>query len=167
MYSISLKKLFEVYFADSVSGPPILPIWKPDSCTHKSHIYLEYHNVCPLVGIGTPPHPLPQASVSLPQEPKGGGGTHSPAGEEVGESKFRRPEKSLALRLLYRLHKSKRTNLVVDLNNNCFRTERPIGYQGYIKLQQLELSMDNIAIEQLYNLLNGQLFSKFQKRCER
>jgi hypothetical protein len=33
-----------------------------------------YHSVCPLVGIGTLP-PLPQASVSLPTEPKGGGGT--------------------------------------------------------------------------------------------
>jgi hypothetical protein len=32
--------------------------------THKGHkIYLKYHSVCPLVGIGTPP-PLPLASVS-------------------------------------------------------------------------------------------------------
>ncbi len=31
------------------------------------------HRVCPLVPIGTPPHPpLPQASVSLPPEPKAG-----------------------------------------------------------------------------------------------
>jgi hypothetical protein len=35
--------------------------------------YLEYHSVCPVVGIGTPPPPLPQASVHpLPPEPKGG-----------------------------------------------------------------------------------------------
>ncbi len=39
----------------------------------KVHIYLEYHNVCPLVRIGTPPPPpLPQASVSLPQNQRGG-----------------------------------------------------------------------------------------------
>ncbi len=47
-------------------------------------IYLEYHSVCPLVRIGTPPFLLsPQASLSRPQEPKGGG-THSPAGEWEG-----------------------------------------------------------------------------------
>ncbi len=32
-----------------------------------------------LVGIGTFPTPLPEASVPLPREPKGGG--HTPAGE--------------------------------------------------------------------------------------
>jgi hypothetical protein len=47
-------------------------------------IYLEYHNVCPIVRIRTPPPPFPQASVPLPPEPKGGGMTHSPAGEGVG-----------------------------------------------------------------------------------
>jgi hypothetical protein len=35
---------------------------------HEVHIYLKYHSVCPLVGIGT--------------------GTHSPAGEGVGESQI-------------------------------------------------------------------------------
>jgi hypothetical protein len=49
----------------------------------RSKVYLEYHSVCPLVRIGTPPPPLPQASVSSP-EPKGEEGTHSPAGEGVG-----------------------------------------------------------------------------------
>jgi hypothetical protein len=34
------------------------------------HTYLEY-SVCPLVGIGTPPPPLPKASVSLPQNQRG------------------------------------------------------------------------------------------------
>jgi hypothetical protein len=42
----------------------------------------EYHSICPLVGIGT--HPTP----------------HSPAGEGLGESQFRRLEKSSALCLL-------------------------------------------------------------------
>ncbi len=31
---------------------------------HKIHIYLEYHSVCPLVWIGTPPPPLPLSRVS-------------------------------------------------------------------------------------------------------
>jgi hypothetical protein len=35
---------------------------------HKVHIYLEYHSVCPLVGIGPP--------------------TPSPAGDRVGEYQF-------------------------------------------------------------------------------
>ncbi len=53
---------------------------------HKVHIYLEFQSVCPLVRIGTPPSP---------PEPKGGGG-HSPAGEGLGESQFRRLEKKLS-----------------------------------------------------------------------
>jgi hypothetical protein len=52
---------------------------------HKVHTYKEYHSVCPLVGVGTLPTPLSQASVPLPPEPKGGG-AHSPAGEWGGES---------------------------------------------------------------------------------
>jgi hypothetical protein len=40
---------------------------------HVHSIYLEYHSVCPLVGIGTLPLPLSIASVPLPLEPKGGG----------------------------------------------------------------------------------------------
>jgi hypothetical protein len=43
--------------------------------THKVQTYLQYHNVCPLLGIGTPHHPpLRQASVPLTPEPKGEGG---------------------------------------------------------------------------------------------
>ncbi len=42
---------------------------------HKVLIYIENHSVCPLVGIGTLPSPLSPASVPLPPEPKGGGGT--------------------------------------------------------------------------------------------
>jgi hypothetical protein len=56
--------------------------------------YIEYHSVCPLVGIGTLPPPLSPASVPLPPEP--GGGAHSPAGEGLGESQFRRLEKKLS-----------------------------------------------------------------------
>jgi hypothetical protein len=37
---------------------------------HKVHIYLEYHSVCPLVGIGTPPpHPLSRKRVCPPPPP--------------------------------------------------------------------------------------------------
>ncbi len=54
----------------------------------------EYHSVCPLVGAGTLPVPLPSlASECAPPPQTKGGGTHSPAGEGVGESQFRRLEK--------------------------------------------------------------------------
>ena len=42
---------------------------------HKVRIYKEYHSVCPIVGIGTPPTPLSPASVPLSPVPKGGGHT--------------------------------------------------------------------------------------------
>jgi hypothetical protein len=38
--------------------------------------------------------------VPLPPEPKGGGGAHSPAGEGLWESQFRRLEKKLSTCLL-------------------------------------------------------------------
>jgi hypothetical protein len=76
---------------------------------HKVHIYKEYHSVCPLAGIGTLPPPLSPASVPLPPEPKGG--AHPPAGEGLGESHFRRLEKSLALFLLCAVH----NNSVLDI----------------------------------------------------
>jgi hypothetical protein len=41
------------------------------AAVHKVHIYQEYHSVCPLVRNGTPPTPLPQASV--PPRTEGGG----------------------------------------------------------------------------------------------
>jgi hypothetical protein len=41
--------------------------------THKVLIYKEHHCVGPLVGIGTPPTPLPQASGPSSPDPKGGG----------------------------------------------------------------------------------------------
>ncbi len=40
---------------------------------HKISIYIEYRSVCHVVGNGTPPPPLPQASVP-PNGTKGGGG---------------------------------------------------------------------------------------------
>ncbi len=40
---------------------------------HKVHTYIEYHSVCPLVGIGTLPPPLSTERLPLPPEPKGGG----------------------------------------------------------------------------------------------
>jgi hypothetical protein len=52
---------------------------------HKVHIHLEYHSVCLLVRIGTPPLPLRQASVP-PLPPPNQGYTHSPACDGVGES---------------------------------------------------------------------------------
>ncbi len=64
-------------------------------------IYIEHYSVCPLVGFGTPPTLLPQASVPSPPDQRvGGGGVHSPAAKGVEESQFRRLEKSLALCLL-------------------------------------------------------------------
>ncbi len=63
------------------------------------YIYKEYHSVCPLVGIGTPPPPLPLTSVSLPLESKGGG-AHFPACEGWGSPDSDDWRKSLALCLL-------------------------------------------------------------------
>ncbi len=70
-----------------------------DSPHRKVRIYKEYHSVCPLVGIGTLPTPLSPASVPLP--PERGGGAHSPAGEGLGESNFRRLEKKLSTLTLW------------------------------------------------------------------
>ncbi len=49
-----------------ISSPYYLP---------QARIYNEYYSVCPLVGIWTLPTPLSPASVPLPPEPGGGGGT--------------------------------------------------------------------------------------------
>jgi hypothetical protein len=45
---------------------------------HKVLTYTEHHSVCPLVGIGTPPTPLPQASVPSPPDQRVGGHTRLP-----------------------------------------------------------------------------------------
>jgi hypothetical protein len=69
---------------------------------HKVHTYLEHHSVCPLVGIGTAPPPLPQASVYPPSpEPKGGHARLRVGGGGWGSSNSDDWRKSLALCLLY------------------------------------------------------------------
>ena len=64
------------------------------------HMYLEYHSVPPLVGIGTPtPNPSPASECALPPGTKGGGGgggTRSPAYEGVGEFQCGRLERKLS-----------------------------------------------------------------------
>ncbi len=49
---------------------------------HKVLLYLEYHSVCPIVRIGTPPPKIPHLSVSFPRNQEGD--AHSPAGEGAG-----------------------------------------------------------------------------------
>jgi hypothetical protein len=53
---------------------------------HKVNIYLESNSACPLlVRIETPPPtPSPASKCAPPLNQRGGGGTHSPAAEEVG-----------------------------------------------------------------------------------
>jgi hypothetical protein len=45
---------------------------KGESSTHKVHIYLEYHTVCPLVGLGTSPPPF-RKRVRPPRNRRGEG----------------------------------------------------------------------------------------------
>jgi hypothetical protein len=72
------------------SPPPLLPRYL-STCpvqllrdNHRVHIYLEYHNVCPLVQIGNP-HPLSRIASECvpPPEPRGGGHTLA-CGDGVG-----------------------------------------------------------------------------------
>ncbi len=66
---------------------------------HTVLISIEHHSVCPLVGIGNPPTPIPQASVPYPRTK--GWGAHSPAAEGVwGSPNSDDWRKSLALCLL-------------------------------------------------------------------
>ncbi len=67
-----LKRTFrsskhEIYFGAyfSIAGPGSQSTYS---------IYLEYHSECPLVGIGTPPPPLTQATEPSPRNQNGGGG---------------------------------------------------------------------------------------------
>ncbi len=46
-----------------------------NALTHKVLTYTEHHSVCPLVGLGTPPTLLPQASVPSPPDQRVGGHT--------------------------------------------------------------------------------------------
>jgi hypothetical protein len=63
---------------------------------HQVHVEIGYHSVCPLVEIGILPPPLSPASVPSPRNREGGGGAHSPVGDRLGESQFRRLEKTLS-----------------------------------------------------------------------
>jgi hypothetical protein len=72
---------------------------RQDSHDRKVLIYTECHSVCPLVGIRTPPAPIPQASVPPPPGTKGKG-EHSPAGGVWGSPNSDDWRKSLALFLL-------------------------------------------------------------------
>ncbi len=70
-----------------------------DRICHKVLIYNEYryHSICPLVGIGIPPPPLPLASVP-PRNQRGGGGTLAYGWGSPNSDDGR---KSVALCLLY------------------------------------------------------------------
>jgi hypothetical protein len=81
---------------------------------HKVHTNKEYHSVCPLVGSGTLPPPLSPASMPLPPEPKGGGWSHSRAGEGLGESQSNDWRKSLALYLLCAQNPGRRVLSIVS-----------------------------------------------------
>jgi hypothetical protein len=72
---------------------------------HKVRIYKEYHSVCPLVGIGTLPTPLPPARMPPPPPVLGGGG-YSLAREGLGSPNSDDWRKSLALYLLCALHRT-------------------------------------------------------------
>ncbi len=70
------------------------------------YMYVEYHSVFPLVGIGTP-SPLPQIKRVCPPPPnqRWGGGAHSPGGgREWGSPKSDDWRNSLALCLLCACH---------------------------------------------------------------
>ncbi len=81
----------------TTTGSPIPPYHTHLEENQKVHIHLEFHSVCPLVGIGTP-NPS-HTSECVPPEPKGGG-AHSPAGEGWGGPNSEDWRKSLALCLL-------------------------------------------------------------------
>jgi hypothetical protein len=59
---------------------------------HKVHIYLEYHSICHLVRIGTPPASSP-ARECVPPGTKGGGDTRMRVRGWVEVPQFRRLEK--------------------------------------------------------------------------
>jgi hypothetical protein len=78
------------------------------SLAHKVRIYKEYHSVyVPSLELGLS-HPHSRQRDAPPPRTKGRG-AHSPAGEGLGESQFRRLEKSLALCLLCALAHGKET----------------------------------------------------------
>ncbi len=86
-----IKMKSKIYVLHTQEIPQSRPENTWHRCHHKVHIFLEYHSFCPLVRIGTPPLPLPQASVSFPRNHRGWG--HTCQDEVVGESRFGRLEK--------------------------------------------------------------------------
>jgi hypothetical protein len=69
-----------------------------DLSTKYIHIYLEYHNVCPLVRIGTP-SPASECVHLTPPPPESPGG-HTRLGGGGGEgSQFERQEKTPSMNL--------------------------------------------------------------------
>jgi hypothetical protein len=90
----------KVLSKEKVDGPNAASINQqasPQSTVHYTYRVPQVYVPSSELGLSHPP--LSPASVPLPPEPKvGGGGAHSPAGEGLGESQFRRLEKkSLAL----------------------------------------------------------------------
>jgi hypothetical protein len=84
---------------------------------HKVPIYLEYHSVCPLVGIVTPPTLSPASECASPWNRKGGG-AHSPACEGMGESQSGRLERKLRT---LSTRSTKATNIVQNHNKTARR----------------------------------------------
>ncbi len=69
----------------------------PDfTAAHSTYIYKEYHSLCPLVGIGTPPTPSLASESAPPPPPTKGGGRTPPRPRGWGESQFRRLEYKLS-----------------------------------------------------------------------
>jgi hypothetical protein len=83
---------FWMYSIQMYENKGMLTWWSRKST---KYIYTEHHSVCPLVGIGTPPNPLPQASVPVPS-PRTKGWGAAAAAKGVGEFQFRRLEKKLS-----------------------------------------------------------------------
>ncbi len=68
---------------ENLSLTVLLSYGKYVSSDYKVHKYLEYHSVCPLVGIGIP-HPLSPKRVCTSPPWTKDGGTRSPAGDGLG-----------------------------------------------------------------------------------
>jgi hypothetical protein len=121
------------------------PFGRIQTHPQSTYIYKEYHSVRPLVGIGTLPPPLSPASVTLPPELEG---AHSPAGEGLGESQFRRLEKSLVLCLLCETHHS------FESSKRCRRQD--LSYLGLrVLAAEHALYTGNAGLEQVLERLLG------------
>jgi hypothetical protein len=88
---------------------------------HKVHIYIEYHSVCPHVGIGTP---LTLLQASVPLHPTKGGHTCLRLTGWVSANSNER-SKSLALCLLCALHSSLRLQTRKFSDQLCSDSSEP------------------------------------------